>query len=140
MTKRRNVAVGTVLVAGLAYAAGILTAPKSGRETRKDIRRKTQQAKTEAERRLKQAHSELNELIDKANKFAQSSKSKLSEEWNAALRQAEKVRQKTRELLSAIHEGEAEDKDLQAALDEIKTAAKHLKQYALKQNVSKKTK
>ena len=46
----RKLAVGTLIGAGIGYLAGILTAPKSGRETRQDIKDATLKAKTEAER------------------------------------------------------------------------------------------
>jgi gas vesicle protein len=129
MSKGKNLALGAVLIAGAGYVAGLLTAPKSGKETRKDIRAAALKAKTEAERRLKLAHSELSKLLDQATILARSGKAKASEELQKAIAQAEIVRKKTRELLSAIHEGEAEDKDLQKAIDEVKKSIKHLKQY-----------
>lgn len=132
MSKRRNVAVGTILAAGAGYLMGVLTAPKSGRETRKDIRRAAQKAKAETERKLKKAHTELVDTLQQVSKTAQKTRTKASAELQAALKQAEKVRQKTRQLLSAVHEGEAEDQDLQRALDEVKSALGHLKKYVKK--------
>lgn len=129
MIKKRTAAIGTILIAGAGYVAGLLTAPKSGRETRKDLRRAAQKAKTEAERKLKQAYSELNKMLDEASALAQKSKGKAADELEKARFQAEKIRQKTRELLSAVHEGEAEDRDLQKAIDEVKKATAHLKKY-----------
>lgn len=134
MTRKRTIAIGTVLVAAAGYVAGLLTAPKSGHETRKDIRKAALKAKSEAERKLKVAHSELNNLLDQATTLAKKSKDKVSAEFEKARGEAEKVRQRTRELLSAIHEGEAEDRDLQKAIDEVKKASKHLKQYIEKSN------
>lgn len=130
--KRRNVAVGGVVLAGLSYLAGILTAPKSGRETRKDISNAAHKALTEAERRLKVVHSELNELMDELGVKAGKGKDLVNKELQAALAQAESVKKKTRELLSAIHEGEAADKDLDEAVKEVKAAIKHLKTFAVK--------
>ncbi len=129
MVKKRNLAIGGVILAGISYAAGILTAPKSGRETRKDLRRAALKAKTEAERKLKSAHSDLSDLLEKANQQIGRSKDKVSGEFKSAVDQAEKIRQKTREILSAIHEGEADDKDLQKAVDDVKKAVAHLKNY-----------
>lgn len=138
MPKRRNLAVGTLFVAGAGYLVGILTAPKSGNETRKDIRKKALKAKTEAEHKLKKAHSELVDLLEQVSKKLKSSRAKASQEVQDAVKRAEKVRQKARQLLSAVHEGEADDKDLQAALDEVKAAATHLKKYAKKPAAQKK--
>jgi gas vesicle protein len=129
MQKRSKVALGTALAAGAGYVVGVLTAPKSGRETRKDIRKKAVQAKTEAEHKLKDAHSELNKVIDEANAKIKTSKDKATIEVTEAVAKAEAARQKARELLSAIHEGEAEDADLKKADDEAKSALTHLKKY-----------
>lgn len=137
MTNKRNVAVGTLLVAAAGYVAGLLTAPKSGRETRKDIRNAALKAKSEGERKLKTAHSELNVLLAEATLKASRSKNRASEELNKAKDKAEAIRDKTRVLLSAIHEGEAEDEDLNIALQDVKAAIKHLKQYVHKPETKK---
>ena len=63
---KKKVALGTALVAGAGYLAGILTAPKSGKETRKDIANTAVKAKIETEKKLKQAHSEIRDLITDA--------------------------------------------------------------------------
>ena len=43
-----KLAVGAIVGAAVGVVAGILTAPKSGRETRDDLRRKTNEAKDKA--------------------------------------------------------------------------------------------
>ena len=54
----------SAVVAGVAgFLAGILTAPKSGKETRKDIKSAAMKAKKDAEINLKSIHSELNKKI-----------------------------------------------------------------------------
>ncbi|HSX46934.1 MAG TPA: YtxH domain-containing protein [Patescibacteria group bacterium] len=138
MVRKKTIALGTVIAAGVGYVAGLLTAPKSGRETRQDIRSAALKAKTEAERKLKQAHSELTTMLDEAATLAKKSKGKVNEGLNKARKQAETVRQKTREVLSAIHEGEAEDKDLQKAIDDVKKASAHLKKYLEKKTAKAK--
>lgn len=129
MGKKGNVALGTIIAAGIGYAAGVLTAPKSGRETRKDIRKKAIAAKTEAEHKLKAAHSELSKALDEAKAKTKAGKDKVTAEVKEAVDKAETARQKARELLSAIHEGEAEDHDLKQAIEETKQALTHLKKY-----------
>ena len=132
MIKKRSLAIGTLLVAGAGYVAGLLTAPKSGRDTRKDIQKATQTAKNEAERKLKQAHIELNKLQDEAKKFVDKSKGKASTELSKARKNAEVVAKKARLVLSAVHEGEEGDKDLQIAINEVKKATSHLKKFVTK--------
>jgi gas vesicle protein len=129
MSKKSNLALGTILVAGAGYIAGILTAPKSGRQTRKDIRTAARKAKVEAERNLKRANRELGQLLDEVGAKAKTVGGKAAEELNKVKDQAEKVRQKSREILSAIHEGEADDDELQRVVNDVKQAVKHLKSY-----------
>lgn len=138
MSNKRNVAVGTMLVAAAGYVAGLLTAPKSGRETRKDIKNAALKAKTDAERKLKTAHSELTNLLDQATEAAKTSKNKADAGLHTAIDRAKTIGTKTKMILTAVHEGEAEDHDLQIALDEVKEAIKHLKQYVAKSEAQKK--
>src|SRR5579862_4647604 len=70
----KNIAIGAAIAAVAGYVAGILTAPKSGKETRADIKNKADAAAAEAERRLKGMHTELTQLLDQAK----STSSKLS--------------------------------------------------------------
>ncbi len=132
--RKRNLAIGGAVVAGLSYVAGILTAPKSGKETRKDINKAAHKAMTDAERRLKLAHSELNGLLNTLSEQAKKGKTIANKELKLALQKAEVVKTKTRELLSAIHEGEASDKDLDEAVKEAKSAVTHLKTFVVKKN------
>ncbi len=125
----KNFAVGTLFAAAAGFVAGILTAPKSGRETRADIGRAASRAKTEAERNLKQLHSELNQLIKQGQEKAGKLKSKTKAELEGVLDKGKEAREKAGELLSALHDGDADDKDLQKAIKEVNKAIAHLKKY-----------
>jgi gas vesicle protein len=133
MTKRRgNLALGGLLLAALGYLAGILTAPKSGKDTRKDIQRTALKAKTLTEKELKTVHSELNDLIEKAKLSTKKVSSAVKLNLDDAIIAAQDAREKVREILSAFHEGEPEDKDLKRAMKEAKNAIDHLKKYVVK--------
>lgn len=133
MRKRsKNLALGAVLLAGLGYAAGILTAPKSGKETRKDIQRAALHAKAEAEDKLKNLNAELADLIDQGKRKAKDFKDTAKVDYVEMLGHAQHARQKAREILSALHEGGAEDKDLKRAIDEVNKAIDHLQTYLKK--------
>ena len=131
----RNMAIGAALAAGAGYVAGILTAPKSGKETRKDIKDTAAKTKAEAEKRLKALHSEVTELIDKAKAAVQNVSSGKKEDLGAAIQKAVAAKEAAREVLSALHEGDADDKDLKKAMADINDAVEHLKKYVGK-NVS----
>ena len=126
---KRNIALGTLIAAGVGYAAGLLTAPKSGKETRKDIQKAAIKAKKEAEKKLKTLHGDLSKLIDqakaKSTKLSASAKSELDHAIEVAL----VAKKKVSEVLSAIHEGESDDKDLQKAIKDVNSAIEKLKTY-----------
>ncbi len=138
MRKRdRNVAVGTLIAAGIGYAAGVLTAPKSGRETRRDIQRAALKAKKEAESNLKELYGELNKLIAKGKRAGTGLKADAEGEYKKALDKAQLAKKKAGEILSAIHEGDADDRDLDKAVKDIKKSIEHLRTYLEKEGKTK---
>lgn len=66
---KKFLAIVGAAVAGLA--AGILVAPKSGKETREDIKKKAGELKVEAEKRAEQVKTAAKEGAEKAKKVAQ---------------------------------------------------------------------
>lgn len=133
MGKGKKFAIGTVIAAAAGYVAGILTAPKSGKETRKDIKDATAKGVAEAEKQLKKLHTELNTMIGKAKDEATSLKGKAREDIDAAIAKTYAAKEKAREVLSAVHEGKAEDKELKKAIDEANKSIEHLKKYLQRQ-------
>lgn len=125
-------AIGALVAGAVGYVAGILTAPKSGKETRKDIHDAAVKAKTEAEKKLKELHSELSKLIDKGAKEVQTLKEKAKKELDGALKKAGESRQKAREVLSAVRDGQADDRDLQKAIEDVRESIDHLNAYLKK--------
>lgn len=136
--KTKKIAIGAVIAAAAGYIAGVLTAPKSGRETRKDIKNAGLKAKTEAEKKLKELHSELDKLLDQAKDKAKKAKNVASEEFAAAVTKAQFAKDKARNILSALHDGDADDKDLKKAIEEVKQSITHLKSYLAKPSTPKK--
>lgn len=128
----KRVAMGTLIAAAAGYLAGILTAPKSGKETRKDLKDKTSKSLAQAEKQLKQLHTELNKVLDEAKKEAQNIKGKTKQEFDDAVNKTKVVKEKARELLSALHEGDADDKELRKAINDANKAIAHLKTYLTK--------
>lgn len=125
-------AAAAILAAVAGYVAGILTAPKSGKETRKDIKDAAQKRITELEKQLKKVHTELSAHITKVKKEAASLKGRAKKEADTLIERATKAKDKTRVALSSIHGGEADDKELQKAIDDAEKAVEHLKQYIIK--------
>jgi gas vesicle protein len=128
----KKLAVGAVVAAAAGYIAGILTAPKSGKETREDIKTTAHTAYSAAEKELKTLHTELDKLIREARGRADDLKDAGKENLDKAVANAKTAKEKARELLSAVHEGDADDKDLKKAIDDANKAVTHLKTYLKK--------
>ncbi|HSX15337.1 MAG TPA: YtxH domain-containing protein [Candidatus Saccharimonadales bacterium] len=126
----KKVAIGAAISAAVGYVAGILTAPKSGKETRADIKNKAMETYAAAEKQLKKLHTELTDIIDEVSDRITSFRN--SKEVNAALDRGRDAKQKAREVLSALHDGEAEDKDLQKAIGDATKAIEHLRDFLRK--------
>ncbi len=135
MVKRlgvKAVAAGTFIAAGAGYLAGILTAPKSGKNTRKDISKTAGKARSDGEKQLKKLHSDLNELLKEADQKTKDARVKVSKELKEATEKAKLAKLKSREILSALHNGDAEDPNLQAVVEEVKLARTNLVKYLKK--------
>lgn len=128
----KRYAVGALIAAVTGYVAGILTAPKSGKETREDVKKVANKALRESEKALKKVHSELKTLISKAEARLKKLSGKAQSQLKLKLDVAKNAKDKARQILTALHEGDSESADLKAALKEAKIARDHLKDFLKK--------
>ncbi len=129
----KRLALGTIFAAIAGYVTGILTAPKSGKETRQDIKTAAEQGMAEAEKQLKKLHTQMNDLLSEAKTKLTSLKGTAQKDLQGAIDKVTVAKEKARDLLSALHEGGAEDKDLKKAIKEANSAIDHLKSYLSRQ-------
>jgi gas vesicle protein len=130
--KAKKLAIGAAVAGAAGYMAGLLTAPKSGRETREDLKKAAGQGVTEAEKQLKNLHTDLGKAVDEAKVRGDKLSGKAQKELKDLASKAKDTKEKVREVLSAIHEGDASDKDLKSAVADAKHALEHLKDYLKK--------
>jgi len=128
----KRIAIGSTVAAAAGYVAGVLTAPKSGKQTRNDIKNAAERSRVEAEKDLKQLHTELDKVIKDAKTGSDKLSAKAQKELAELVEKAKDTKEKTREVISAIHEGDAEDKDLARAVKNANLALKHLRSYLKK--------
>lgn len=128
----KRLAAGTMMALAVGYVAGILTAPKSGKETRQDIKDTANKAINEAEKRLKTLHTELTVLLGQAKAKADKLSGNAKLQLETAIKAAQVAKEKAREILSSVHEGSTDDKDLKKAINEADKAIEHLKSYLSK--------
>ena len=125
----RKLAIGAAIAGAVGYVSGILTAPKSGKETREDIADKAEDIKEDAEEQLQTAHDELSELLKTAKNKSVALGSKARVEFNEAVVRAKDAQNKAGHILKAVRAGEADDPALNKAIKQAKQAKKNLSKY-----------
>lgn len=130
--KAGKFAIGAAITALVGYLAGLLTAPKSGKETRDDIRNKANETYSTAERELKRLHTELNDVINQAGDKVASLRGKGTKAIDEATLRGKSAKEKVREVLSGLHDGEVEDKDLKRAISDATKAIENLRDFLKK--------
>lgn len=125
-------AIAAVVATAAGYVTGILTAPKSGKETREDIKEAANKKITEFETQLKQKHTELSKLLadvgERINKSKGTARGELEQLTTKALQSKDKVRI----ALSNIRDGESSEKDLEKSIDDAQKAIDRLRAYLKK--------
>lgn len=125
----KKLAIGALIGAAAGLVVGILTAPKSGKETRKDIKETAGKVFSEAEKRLKLLYGELNDLIETGKKEASKHSGKAKEELDKAIDVAQKAQFKAKEVITAIRSGETANPELENAIKDVTKAKDQLKKY-----------
>lgn len=128
----KKVAIGAALSAVAGYVAGVLTAPKSGKETRDDIKTKANETYTAAEKELKKLHTELGDVLAETGERVAKLRGKSEKSLDDAVAKGKKAKEKAREVLSGLHDGDVEDKDLKKAIAEATKAVENLRNYLKK--------
>lgn len=132
MGKMRKFAVGAGIAAATGYLAGLLTAPKSGKETRQDIKQATEKGKSEAEQQLTKLHNELDAAVTKAKALSGKTSGKAKKELDTVVSTGETVREKLNGLMGMARKDKAMDKDLKKAVADAQAAIEHLRKYLSK--------
>lgn len=125
----QKLAIGSMIAGAVGYLAGILTAPKSGKDTRHDIASKAEDVKDSAEDQLADLNDELKGLIKTTKVKTVALSSTARAEFNEAVIRAKDAQSKASEVLKAVKQGEASDPDLNKAVKQAKQAVKNLGKY-----------
>lgn len=125
----RKLAIGALVAGAAGYITGLLTAPKSGKETREDIADKAGDIKDSAEDQLQEVHDELDNLIKNTKSKTIALKSKARKEFDEAVVKAKDAKDKAGGVLKAVKAGEASDPELNKAVKQAKQAQKNLAKY-----------
>jgi gas vesicle protein len=127
--KGGKLALGALIGGMAGYITGIMTAPKSGKQTRQDIVDKAESVKEGAETQLQDAVDELNGTVDSVKSKSQALGAKARQEYDEALVKAKDAQNKANQVLKAVRAGEANDPELNRAVKQARQAAKNLAKY-----------
>jgi gas vesicle protein len=122
----RKIAIGSAVAGAVGYLAGILTAPKAGKQTRKDISDKAGDVMSDAEDQLQDLNDELKDLIKNTKSKTVALSSSARAEFNEAVVKAKDAQNKSAQILKAAKAGEAADPDLNKAVKQARLAIKNL--------------
>jgi gas vesicle protein len=125
----KKLAIGAALGSVLGYAAGILTAPKSGKETREELSTKAGEVKNSAAEQLEKSVEELNVALESAKTKSVSMNAKARSEFNETVVKAKDAQNKAGQVLKAFRAGEAENPELNRAVKQAKLAIRNLGKY-----------
>ena len=85
-----KVALGAVIGAAAGLVAGILTAPKSGKETRADIKKKADEIKKEAAKKVDETKKEAGKFVDEAKDTVEDYKNRTVRAYDSAKKEFKK--------------------------------------------------
>lgn len=135
MAKGKKFGLGIILGAAAGVVTGILAAPKSGKETRDDIKKRATEAKGSAERKLKDAHKELDKVSREAKAKAKELQGKAKEEMDELSGKADVMKERVKGAITSIKSGDDDNddatidqllKDLVALKDKVAAKAKNI--------------
>jgi len=136
MAKGKKLGLGILIGAAVGVATGLLTAPKSGKETREDIKKKAGEVKGSAERKLKDAHKELGKLSSELQAKAEDLKGDALKEAKELGAKADELKARVKAAITSIKSGDDDNddatidqllKDLDALKNKIAAKAKSVK-------------
>jgi len=128
----KRIAIGASIAGAAGFVAGILAAPKSGKETRKDLRKAKNSKVSEVENQLQSLQDELLDLVNEAKGKGDDLGTKAQKELRKLVDGARDAKDKAASVIAAVQDGKASDKDLNKALADAKHTIDHIKDYLKK--------
>lgn len=125
----RNVGIAAVVGLAAGYALGILTAPKSGKETREDIKDASTKAYKAAEARLKDVYEDLGDVIEKAGKQAKQLNEKGRAQLDSLVSAAHDAQARVKKLVGSARNGEGTPEEFEDAVKAAREAKSELQDY-----------
>ena len=130
--KKSGLALGGLIAAVTGFVAGILLAPKSGKQTRQDIKKTAHQVSESTTAEVKKLQTNLSRLITKAETSLKQATKTTATSGRNLVDKAQQTKTNLADVAKALKAGKAKDKDLDQAVKQAKLAAKSLTDYLKK--------
>lgn len=118
--KGKGLAIGAAVGAVAGVVTGILFAPKSGKETRKDVKDTAVKVVNKVEEESKKVHSDLNTAIQNVEKLAKEKGNEVADRAKDVLKMAEDAKNTLTTKLKEF----GDNKNVTAAESDLKEAVK----------------
>lgn len=125
----KRLALGAAVAGTAGYLAGLLTAPKSGKETRNEFKKAAGKNVSDVEKQLLSLQTELGDLVDQAKGKGDDLGSRAQKELRKLVDSAKDNKDKASTVLAAVRNGKASDKDLNKAIADARHAIDHIRDY-----------
>ena len=125
----RNIVVGAILVGAASYLAGILTAPKKGKETREDIRHASVNFKISLEKSLKKLYADSSKQLDRALNVKQDLTRQTKKELDLLIASVRHAKDKIKVYLTALRDGDIEEEEITLLLSDGRDNTERLKYF-----------
>lgn len=123
----RNIIVGAILVGAASYVAGILTAPKKGKETREDIRHASVNFKISLEKALKKLYTDSSRQLERALNVNQNLTAQTKKELDLLIASVKHAKDKIKVYLTSLRDGEIEEEEITLLLTDGRDNTERLK-------------
>ena len=123
----RNIIVGAILVGAASYVAGILTAPKKGKETREDIRHASVNFKISLEKALKKLYTDSSRQLERALNVNQNLTAQTKKELDLLISSVKHAKDKIKVYLTSLRDGEIEEEEITLLLTDGRDNTERLK-------------
>ena len=130
--KKSGLALGGLIAAVTGFVAGILLAPKSGKQTRQDIKKTAHKVSESTTAEVKKLQTNLSRLITKTETSLKQATKTTATNGRNLVDKAQQTKTNLADVAKALKAGKAKDKDLDQAVKQAKLAAKSLTDYLKK--------
>ena len=135
MSKKNTVekfAIGAAIAGAIGFVVGLLTAPKSGKQTRQALKKKADKGVDELEQQMKELQAEFDKVVKAVKKEAGDKADNSRTKVGQAITASKIAKDKLAQIAEAVKSGESKDSELDNAIKDAKQALESLKDYLKK--------